>query len=224
MVFPIGDDQVQGGSTPVFTFIFLAANVLIFLFEASLPPVRLQGFITEYGTIPVEITNGQDYFTLFTAMFLHGGWMHLIGNMVFLWIFGDNIEAAIGNFKYVIFYLLGGLAASATHIMIDPASNIPTVGASGAISALLGAYVVMFPHSRIRLFIPVIFSTIRITAIFFLGFWIFQQFISGMAAINPMGGESGGVAWWAHIGGFVFGVIAGLLFRYSGRRVYLNRE
>lgn len=224
-MIPIGDDQVHGGSPPVFTALFLAANVLVFLFEISLPAVQLDSFVTDYGTIPLEIANGEDYFTLFTSMFLHGGWMHLIGNMVFLWIFGDNIEAAIGHVKYVLFYLLGGLAASATHIMMDPMSSIPTVGASGAIAALLGAYLVLFPGSRIRLLIPVIFSTVRISALFFLGFWIVQQVISGMGWFGLSGAEDGGgVAWWAHIGGFVFGVIIGLTFKLSGQKVYLRME
>lgn len=215
MIFPIGDDQVKGGYTPYFSYSFIAINVLIFFFQASLPTGQLQSFIFEYGSIPTETVQGQDLFTLFTSMFLHGGWMHLIGNMLFLWVFADNIEATIGNFSFLIFYVLGGLAAHAAHIYFNIGSDIPTVGASGAISAVMGAYLVMFPTSRIKMW--VFFFTFRIMAIFFLGFWILQQWMSGTAALNTVGESSGGVAWWAHIGGFIFGVLMGLYYRGTGK-------
>lgn len=218
MIFPIGDDQVKGGSYPIFSYLFIGLNILIFLFEASLSNNDLNRFIMEYGSIPAETMNGEDYFTLFTSMFLHGGWMHLIGNMLFLWVFADNIEQIIGNLNFLIFYIAGGLAAHAAHIYFNIDSTIPTVGASGAISAVLGAYLVMFPSSRIKILVVFFFSSFRVPALLFLGFWIVQQLISGFAAIGPATADSSGVAWWAHIGGFVFGVIAGFYYRYTERK------
>ena len=213
MLFPIGDDQVKGGYFPIFSYGFIALNIIVFLFQTSLPTAQLQAFIYEYGSIPVETTNGEDIYTLFTSMFLHGGWAHLIGNMLFLWVFADNIEATIGNMHFIIFYLLGGLAAHAAHIYFNWDSQVPTVGASGAISAVMGAYLVMFPTSRIKmLFFVFVF---RIPALLFLGFWIAQQWLSGTAAIETETAQSAGVAWWAHIGGFIFGVIAGFYFRFN---------
>lgn len=171
-----------------------------------------------FGSIPEEITRGEDFFTLFTSMFLHGGWMHLIGNMLFLWVFADNIEAVVGNVKFLLFYVLGGLAAHFGHIFFNFSSEIPTVGASGAISAVMGAYLVMFPTSRIKVLVFFI-TSFRMVAIIFLGFWIIQQVISGLAAISPEAASSAGVAWWAHIGGFVFGVVAGLHFRMQSPQI-----
>lgn len=212
MIFPIGDDQVEGGSKPIICYSFIAFNVLIFLYEVSLGPA-LGSFVMEYGSIPEEITSGEDYFTLFTSMFLHGGWMHLIGNMLFLWVFGDNIEATIGNVLFFLFYIAGGLAAHVGHIMTNPVSIIPTVGASGAISAVLGAYMVMYPRSKIKVLVVIFFRSFYMAAIIFLGLWILQQFISGFGALGTQTSETAGVAWWAHIGGFVFGIVAGFLFK-----------
>ncbi len=212
MIFPIGDDQVRGGYAPIFSYSFIAMNVLIFLYQVTLPVAGLEAFVVEYGARPIEIVNGEDEFTLLTSMFLHGGWMHLIGNMLFLWVFADNIEASIGSVKFLIFYILGGIAAAFGHIYFNLGSSIPTIGASGAISAVLGAYIVMFPHSRIKVLV-FFFSSFHVAAILFLGFWIVQQVISGMGALDSVLGETAGVAWWAHIGGFVFGVIAGFFFK-----------
>jgi len=216
MVFPIGDDQVKGGAFPFVSYAFIALNVLVFFYEVSLGP-ELEKFIFEYGSIPKETMNGQDLFSLFTSMFLHGGWMHLIGNMLFLWVFADNIEQIIGNIPFVIFYILGGLAAHAAHIMADMDSMIPTVGASGSISAVLGAYLVMFPSSKIKILVVMFFRSFRVPALLFLGFWIVQQLFSGFASLGPDTAETGGVAWWAHIGGFVFGVAVGFLFKNTYR-------
>ncbi|MEM6321159.1 MAG: rhomboid family intramembrane serine protease [Bacteroidota bacterium] len=212
MIFPIGDDQVKGGSKPLFSYAFIVINVLVFLYEMSLPPDALNQFIMEFGSIPAETMRGEDYFSLFTSMFLHGGWMHLIGNMLFLWVFADNIEQVIGNFNFLIFYMAGGLAAHAGHIFFNIDSTIPTVGASGAISAVLGAYLVMFPTSKIKVLVVILFSSFRISALVFLGLWIGQQLISGIGAISQTA-EASGVAWWAHIGGFAFGIIAGFYYR-----------
>lgn len=213
MIFPIGDNQVEGGAKPIFSYLFIGINVLIFLFEASLSPDDLNRFILTYGSIPQEIMNGEDYFTLFTSMFLHGGWMHLIGNMLFLWVFADNIEQIIGNLNFVVFYIVGGLAAHAAHIFFNINSPIPTVGASGAIAAVLGAYLIMFPTSKIKILVIFLFRSFQIPALLFLGFWILQQLVSGVAAIGPETTESEGVAWWAHIGGFAFGVVAGFYYK-----------
>ena len=213
MIFPIGDDQVKGGSYPLFSYLFIGLNTLIFLYEANLSDAALNQFILEYGSIPAETMNGEDFHTLFSSMFLHGGWMHLIGNMLFLWVFADNIEQVIGNFNFIIFYIAGGLAAHGAHIFFNIDSMIPTVGASGAISAILGAYLVMFPSSKIKILVLFIFSSFRISAFLFLGFWIFQQLISGFDAIGPETTDSSGVAWWAHIGGFAFGVVGGFYYR-----------
>ena len=234
MIFPIGDDQVQGGYKPIFSYGFIALNVLIFLFQYMSP----SAFICEFGSIPSEIIRGEDYHTLFTSMFMHGGIMHLVGNMLFLWVFADNIEATVGNVNFFFFYILGGLAASAAHIYFSTtggvdidacckvcseiipctgnmnpcAGSIPTVGASGAIAAVMGAYLVMFPKSKINILVLVFFRTFKIPAIAFLGFWIVQQLFSGFASIGPDAASSG-VAWWAHIGGFAFGLLAGFFAR-----------
>ena len=213
MIFPIGDDQVRGGAFPLFSYIFIALNVLVFFYQSSMVIDDLEKFIFEYGSIPSETMNGQDYFTLVTSMFLHGGWMHLIGNMLFLWVFADNIEQIIGNFHFVIFYFLGGLAAHGAHIFFNMESTIPTVGASGAISAVLGAYLVMFPSSKIKILVVMFFRSFRVPALLFLGFWIAQQLFSGFASLGPETADTAGVAWWAHIGGFAFGVVAGFVYK-----------
>ena len=171
MIFPIGDTQVKGGYFPIVTYTFIAINVLVFLYQSSFANPMVP--ICEYGSIPNDIVNGESYITLLTSTFMHGGWMHLIGNMLFLWVFGDNIEATVGNIPFIGFYLRGALAASGLHIMLGngvgldlstccnlcsgctEASNlcpgsIPSVGASGAISAILGAYLVMFPKSKVK--------------------------------------------------------------------------
>ncbi len=213
MIFPIGDDNVKGGHYPLLSYSFIALNILVFLYELSLnaTPGALNQFIFDFGALPYEIVNGQDLHTLFTSMFLHGGWMHLIGNMLFLWVFADNIEATIGSTRFFLFYFLGGMAAHACHIFFDPGSEIPTVGASGAISAVLGAYLVMFPRSRVK--VLVVFFVFKVPAILFLGLWIGQQWMAGSAALTVPTAESAGVAYWAHIGGFVFGFLAGFYYR-----------
>ncbi len=233
MIFPIGDEQVKGGYMPIFSYSFIALNILFFVFQLSDGDSML---ICDYAAIPAEIRQGNDVFTLFTSMFMHGGYEHIIFNMLFLWVFADNIEATVGNVRFVIFYLLGGLVASAAHLfigagstlencctpcggipcvgeMLTCAGSVPTVGASGAIAAVLGAYLVMFTKSKIKML--VFFRVMHIPAMMFLGFWILQQIWSGVQ--SNMGTVSGGgTAWWAHIGGFVFGVLFGLMMRNRG--------
>jgi len=234
MIFPIGDDQIRGGAKPIFSYSFIAINILLFLYELSLNSSGELGyFIEEYGAIPTEIGTGTDLYTLFTNMFLHGGWMHLIGNMLFLWIFADNIEATIGNIRFLLFYLAGGITASVIHVFLNIDSPVPSIGASGAISAVLGAYVVMFPGSKVKVLVIYFFRSFYISAIVFLGFWIAFQVFNGINELNK-NPDSGGVAYWAHIGGFGFGLIYGLVAkRYfilqgrleeNERDVYRDRE
>ncbi len=213
MIFPIGDDNVQGGNRPIFSYLFLFLNVLIFGFEFSMSESDLNVFIENYGAVPVEIAVYRTHFqTLITSVFLHGSIMHLVGNMIFLWVFADNIEAKIGNFRFFIFYMLGGIIAGLVQIFVSPYSEIPCVGASGAIAAVLGAYLVMFPGSRIKVLF-FFFWSYRIPAFLFLGFWIVQQLLSGFGSLSTLAGESGGVAFWAHIGGFFFGLVMGFYYR-----------
>ena len=213
MIFPIGDDQVQGGHKPFFAYVLIGLNILVFLFQVTLPAAQQQGFVATYGMIPVEITQGQDYYTMVTNMFLHGGWMHLIGNMLFLWVFADNIEAIIGKIPFLLFYFCGGICASLAHLAFDLNSPVPAIGASGAISAVLGAYLVMFPASRVKIYVLYFFRSLYVPAIYFLGIWAVQQFINGFISIVPSSAFTSGVAWWAHIGGFIFGVTIGYIIR-----------
>ncbi len=224
MIFPIGDDQVQGGHKPLVAYLLIGINLVVFFFQLNVPAGQQQAFVDEYGLIPREIVQGTDMHALITSMFLHGGWMHLIGNMLFLWVFGDNIEAVIGKFWFIVFYLCGGLAASAAHIFFHPDSALPTVGASGAISAVLGAYLVMFPASRVKVWVIYFFGSVSVPAIFFLGLWAVQQFVNGFIAILPSNAYASGVAWWAHIGGFVFGVVTGFFIRKHYDTLHLRRD
>lgn len=218
MLFPIGDDNVKGGYYPIVSYTLLALNILVFIFELNQGD-QLGQFIMDYGAVPAEITQGQRLYTLFTSIFLHGSIGHIVGNMLFLWIFADNIEAVIGSVRFLIFYLAGGLVAHAAHIFFNMDSNIPTVGASGAIAAVLGAYVVMFPQSQVKVLF--IIFPFRVPALLFLGFWIVSQFQSGVGSLHVDTAETDGIAYWAHIGGFVYGLVRGFPFRKEyvrGRR------
>jgi membrane associated rhomboid family serine protease len=224
-MFPIGDTDVKGAPPPILTITFLIINVAVFVFMLTLSRPELENFFQTYGAVPVRILDGQELYSLVTAMFLHGGWLHLISNMLYLWVFGDNIEAVLGRLGYAAFYFLGGVAASAAHIFFNPDSSLPSVGASGAIAAILGAYIVMFPNSRVKLFyfIGFFFGVTRVAAIFFLGIWAIMQLFSGVASLGAETAQTGGVAFWAHIGGFVFGLVVGMLFRGRARSVELER-
>jgi len=218
MIFPIGDDQVKGGHRPIFSYSFIVLNVFIFIFQSQLPEAQQASFVHHFGSIPAEITVGQDLFTLITSMFLHGDWLHLLGNMLFLWVFADNIEATVGSVRFLVFYLLGGIVAASGHIWFNWDSLVPMVGASGAISAVMGAYLVMFPASRVKLLFLIF--PFRVSAWIFLGIWIWQQWTNGMSWLTQqmdIGTSGSGVAWWAHIGGFVFGLLVGFLFRAKGK-------
>ncbi len=214
MIFPIGDDNVKGGSVPFFSYALIGINILIFVFQKSLDPNASFQFLYNFGAIPTEIMAGNDFSSLLTNIFLHGGWLHLLGNMVFLWIFADNIEATIGNSKFIIFYLLGGIVASFSHVLINQGSQIPSIGASGAIAAIMGAYLVMFPKSRIKIFF--FFKIIYLSSYIFFGLWIAQNIFSGLKDLDINAADISGTAWWAHIGGFAFGVASGLYFKKMG--------
>ncbi|OFX26788.1 MAG: rhomboid family intramembrane serine protease [Armatimonadetes bacterium RBG_16_67_12] len=221
-------DHLPGRTTPVIVFLLILVNVLVFLYEVSLPEARLEAFIEGFGMIPYEITQNRDipprgprplHVTLFTSMFMHGGWLHLGGNMLYLWVFGNNVEDAFGHVGFLVFYLVVGLAGSLGQIIAGPASQIPAIGASGAIAGVLGAYIIFFPRARIDTL--VYNRVVPLPALYVLGFWILLQFLQGIIALSPEAAQAGGVAWWAHIGGFVAGAAIGVVFR--GRAVGLDR-
>jgi membrane associated rhomboid family serine protease len=222
-MFPVGDTEVRGSGPGVVTIGLIVLNVIVFLFEAMMSTPELESFIRNFGVIPAQIVQGNQLGTLLTSMFLHGGWLHLIGNMLFLWVFGDNIEAVLGKVMYLAFYIAGGLAASALHILIDPASTIPSVGASGAIAAVLGAYIVMFPRSQVKLLVlsRAGAGMTRVAALVFLGIWAVTQLFNGIASLGVETAQTGGVAFWAHVGGFLFGVLVGFLFKGRAGRLPL---
>jgi membrane associated rhomboid family serine protease len=217
-MIPLHDDNPTK-LTPVVTISFIATCVLVFFYQASLPANSGEIFVFQYGAIPALVFGQADlpemdvaippYTTLLTSMFLHGGWMHLIGNMLYLWIFGNNIEDVMGHAKYVAFYLLCGILAALGHAFTDPSSTIPMVGASGAISGVLGAYVLLFPRARVLVLMPG-FGATRVAAGFVLGMWFVMQLFSGGMSI---GREGGGVAFFAHIAGFVAGMALIGLFK-----------
>lgn len=222
-MFPI-QDSVPRRCPPLMMWTIIAVNLVFFIFETRLGPHNLQRLFYVFGLVPARYTHPEwavwaglvpgAIMPLFTAMFLHGGWLHIIGNMWTLWIFGDNVEDEMGHFRFLVFYLLCGLAASFVQIYTNYGSTIPTVGASGAIAGVMGAYFVLFPTARIIIMIPILFIPLffEIPAIFFLGFWFMQQLFGGtMMLAGPK--AVGGIAWWAHAGGFVFGMIAVKLFR-----------
>lgn len=221
MLFPIGDDNIERGHPAVFSYLFLLLNIGVFIFQASIPEGSQASFVETWGAIPYEIAQGIDLETLFTSIFLHGSVLHLLGNMLYLWIFADNIEATVGNFRFLLFYLLGGMVAGLVQVAIDPASGTPCVGASGAIAAVMGAYVIMFPGSRVKMLFLLFFMIFYVPSWVFLGIWFVQQAMSGIGALG-MSMEGGGIAWWAHIGGFIFGLLAGFYFRdkYHTRWIY----
>ena len=225
-MFPIGDTDVREAGPGLLTIGLVIVNVAVFLIEVTVFRPELREFFNQYGAVPAQILQGKQLYSLFTSIFIHGGWLHLISNMLFLWIFGDNVEVALGKAVYPLFYLAGGLAASLTHIFVSPSSNLPSVGASGAIGAILGAYIVMFPRSQVRVLLLFGFFVVirRVTAVFFLGVWFVMQFFSGVASLGAETAQTGGVAVWAHVGGFVFGLLVGFLFRGRAKDLTLERE
>ncbi len=210
---------------PVITILLIVVNTLVFLYQIS-SNTDSRAIVYSYGVIPYNLLHGNEgigspiAINIFTSMFLHGGILHLAGNMLYLWIFGNNIEDRIGVFRFIIFYLLCGAIATYTHAITDPSSRIPMIGASGAISGILGAYLVLFPRARIHtlIFFGFFIQVIKIPAIIVIGFWIVIQFMNGMLS-KGLYGSGGGVAWFAHIGGFLAGVILIKLFLKKRRLV-----
>ena len=224
---PLHDDNPTN-TTPVIVYALITINVLVFFHQMSLGR-GLEGFFQLYAVIPRELTASfagtppnqtvPETYTLITSQFLHGGFMHIIGNMLFLWTFGNNIEEALGHIKFLIFYLGCGVLAGLTHWFFDMNSLIPTVGASGAIAGVMGAYIIKYPKAQILTLLPlgIFITTVRIPAFFFLGFWFIQQAFSSIASLG-LSDNMGGVAYWAHAGGFIFGAILGpLLGLFSDR-------
>jgi membrane associated rhomboid family serine protease len=233
MFFPIGDTQVSGGYKPIVSYSLIGINIAVFLMQLGTPG----NLLCNYGMIPSNILDGRDYITVLTSLFLHGDIMHLFGNMLFLWIFADNIEAKVGHIPFLSFYIAGGFMASLVHILVSvqPGTNaftscmpclsispcdagvfpgfIPTVGASGAISAIMGAYLMMFPSSKIKILFLIFLRSFHLPAFVFLLIWFGQQLLSGVVSLNSINTESVDVAWWAHIGGFVSGILTGIFFR-----------
>jgi membrane associated rhomboid family serine protease len=214
MVFPVGDDNSRRRSVPVVTFGLIALNVLVFLVELN----GGQAFIQQWAFVPRRFAQdpGGQAHTIFTAMFMHGGWVHLFGNMLYLWIFGDNVEDQFGPFKFLMFYLLCGIAATMAQYYVSIRSGVPNVGASGAIAGVLGAYLMMFPGMRVNVLVGN--QILALPAIMVLGLWIVLQLFSGIGSIGATGqtADQGGIAYMAHIGGFVAGFALTFLFR--GRR------
>jgi membrane associated rhomboid family serine protease len=221
-------DSVRSRTTPIVTILIIVLNVLVFMHELSLGR-DVEAFIEQWALIPHEFVYWKElgggvgdidrYIPIFSSMFLHGGWAHIIGNMLYLWIFGDNIEDRLGHFKFLLFYLGCGAVAALAQTWIDPQSTLPVIGASGAVAGVLGAYFVTYPSARVLTLVPLFLWPwfVEIPALVFLGLWFVLQLISGASAIGvPVMG--GGVAFWAHVGGFAAGALVGLLWRRRGHR------
>ena len=219
-------DSAPRGSFPFFTLALIALNTVVFLYQILLDPFTLNQFVYENGVVPLRVvafTEGRApaeaaLAPLFTSMFLHGGWLHLIGNMWFLWIFGDNLEDNFGHWRYLMFYLFCGLAGGVVHILFNPLSRLPSVGASGAIAGVMGGYLLLFPGSRVLTLVPFFFwFTVEIPAYAMLLYWFALQFFSGVAGVGSSQQSSGGVAFWAHVGGFITGIALTVFFRRKRR-------
>lgn len=228
-MIPIRDDN-PSQTVPVVTRALIVLNVAAFLYEFSMGP-GLGPFLFGWGLIPRRLLAAAvgaeplpgAAVTVLTSMFLHGGWVHLLGNMWYLWLFGDNVEDALGHARFLAFYLVGGVVSALLHTALNVQSPVPTVGASGAIACVLGAYAVLFPRARVVTLVPIFFffQVVALPALLVLGFWFVVQFFSGTLALGV--GASGGVAWWAHIGGFVFGMLAAVpLVRRRDSRAWVE--
>ncbi len=213
-------DSVPSSTTPVVTYGIIALNVLVFIQQLSLSPEELHFFFAHYGVVPARFQLSD----LFTSMFLHGGFMHLIGNMWFLWIYGDNVEDVLGHVKYLVFYFASGVAGALVQIAADPTSSIPNIGASGAIAGVMGAYLLKFPHARVLTLIPlfVVFFTRELPAYIILIYWFVLQFFSGVGTLAESStGAAGGIAFFAHVGGFLMGML--LMKVLPSREAYSRR-
>jgi len=218
-MFPIRDTQ-PSYSRPIVTSLIIVLNAVVFFTQLTLDDYSRNYFIAHYGLIPAHFRAS----ALITSMFLHGGWLHIIGNMWFLWIFGDNVEDVLGHAKYLIFYLLCGLAAGLTQTFFNAGSRLPMVGASGAIAGVMGAYLVKFPHSRIvtLVFVFIFVTTIDVPAVLMLLYWFFIQIFNGVGTIGYSHLSQGGTAWFAHVGGFIAGIL--LVNLLGTRQKYMRRQ
>lgn len=233
-MFPIGDENAGQRRRPIVVQFLLATNIGIFIYQWLLNDRQLNQFLERWATVPAFISDGSHLYTLLTCAFLHGGWMHLGGNMLFLWVFGDNIEDVLGHFGFAIFYCLSAIAASGLQVAIDPDSYVPLVGASGAISGVLAAYILLFPRGRVRtiILIAIIPLIILLPAWLIIGLWVFLQFLNGFASLSVDTAQTGGVAYFAHIGGFIAGSVLVWVFRdpvaqqrqMAARRAHRNFE
>ncbi len=213
--------------TPWLTFLLIATNLLVFLYEAALSPAGLEQVVYTLGVVPARVTTFPSqpdvtaldaFLPLVTSMFLHGGWLHLLGNMWFLWIFGDNIEDRLGHLRFLLFYLVCGLGAGFAHVLFNLNSTVPTIGASGAVAGVLGGYFVLFPGARVLTLVPVFFVFfVELPAYLILLYWFVLQLFSGAISLGARSGDVGGVAWWAHVGGFVLGMLLVWLFKQRTR-------
>jgi membrane associated rhomboid family serine protease len=204
-------DVIPSRTTPYITITIIVLNALAWFYEISMPQRELNAFIYTFGVVPASFSAP----TLITSMFLHGGWMHVIGNMWYLWIFGDNVEDRVGHGRFIVFYLLCGIAAALGQIAIDPSSTLPTIGASGAIAGVMGAYFVLYPQSRVLTLIPliIIWEVVELPAIVLLGFWFLMQLFSAGAIAVTASTGAGGVAFMAHVTGFIVGIVGVFVFR-----------
>jgi len=218
-MFPIRDTQ-PSYSRPIVTVIIILINVAVFLHEITLDEYSRNSLIAHYGLVPRHF----HFSAILTSMFLHGGWMHIIGNMWFLWIFGDNVEDVLGHTKYLVFYLLCGIAAGLTQTLLSVGSRVPMVGASGAIAGVMGAYLIKFPHSRIVTLVFIFFfiTTIEVPAVLMLLYWFFIQLVSGVETAGYAHLSQGGTAFFAHVGGFIAGMI--LVGVMGTRQKYMRRQ
>lgn len=213
-MIPLGDATRRPLHIPVVTFVIIAANALVFMLELA----GGDTFINRWSVVPADIVAGRNLITFLTAMFMHAGWVHILGNMVFFWAFGPEIEDVMGSVRYLVFYLLGGLIASAAQIIVDPQSTVPNLGASGAIAAVMGAFLITYPRDQIRTVLLLgWFARITfIPALVLVGFWFLTQLFSEVGALAEV--QTGGVAYMAHIGGFTFGMVVARLFESRERR------
>jgi membrane associated rhomboid family serine protease len=214
-MFPVSD-VIPSRTVPFVTVGLIIVNVLVFLYQLTLPDLRLEQFVGAYAVVPAWFW----WPSLFTSQFLHSGWMHNLWNMVYLWIFGDNVEDRLGHFGYLLFYLGAGAVAAVLQLLFNPFSAVPMLGASGAIAAVMGVYFVLYPQSRVltAIFLVLFFDLVEIPAIFFLGVWFLLQLINGLGSLGIANAAGGGTAFWAHIGGFVAGAAVGAVLRSRDRR------
>ena len=236
-MLPLSDSDLVRRSRPIINLTLIGLCAAVFVYELVIGPMGRAMFFYQFGLIPAELVHGFNYdtlktptgtfnvaspiptwMTIFTSMFVHGDWAHFAFNMLFLWVFGDNIEDRFGHLRYLLFYLAAGVAAVWFQTAINTMSEIPTIGASGAIAGVLGAYLIIFPRSRIRTLVFFFFIIfIRIPAVFLLGFWFLMQFVGGIGSLGPSA-QAGGVAYWAHVGGFLLGIIVALFYRLATRQ------